>query len=107
MRRRIVVHDEARFDAIDIAYFIAEDSLEVADRFAVALGAAYKRLVNMPEIGVRREFGNPTLKGMRMWPVPGFQSYMIFYRSSDTEIRIIRVLHAARDIARLFDAPNR
>ena len=32
MSRQIIVHDEARFDVIDIAYYLAEDSLMVADR---------------------------------------------------------------------------
>jgi toxin ParE1/3/4 len=102
MRRRIVVHDEARFDVIDIAYYIAEDSLDAADRFVEAVDAAYRRLADLPGIGATREYSNAKLKGMRMWPVPGFPMHLIFYRAADAELRIIRVLHGARDIASIF-----
>jgi len=102
MSRRIVVHGEARSDVIDIAYYIAEDSLAAADRFAEAADAAYKRLADMPGLGAIREYANPALKGMRMWPVPGFPKHLIFYRATDAELRIVRVLHGARDIAKIF-----
>ena len=66
MSLRILVHDEARFDAIDIAYYIADDSLEAAERFAEAVDAAYKQLADMPGVGAPRDYNNPKLKGMRM-----------------------------------------
>lgn len=102
MSSEIIVHEEARFDVIDIAFAIAEDNLEAADRFAEAIAAAYDRLAETPGIGAARDFGNPKLKGMRMWLVPGFSNYLIFYTSSESELRILRVLHGARDVERLF-----
>jgi toxin ParE1/3/4 len=105
MSRQIVVHEEARFDAIDIAYYIAENSLEASDRFAEALDAAYEQLADMPGMGASREYGNPKLKGMRMWPIPGFQKYLIFYRATDTELQVLRVLHGSRNLQSLF-APD-
>lgn len=102
MSRRIIVHDAARADLTDIAYYIAADSLSAADRFVEAVDSAYKRLADMPGIGIAREYVNPRLQGMRMWVVPEFPKYLIFYRATDTELRAIRVLHGARDIARLF-----
>jgi len=102
MIRRIIVHDEARFDVIDIAYYIAEDNLEAADRFAEAITAALEQLATLPGLGRVHDFNNPRLKGMRMWPVPGFPRHLIFYRASDEELRVIRVLHSARDVESLF-----
>lgn len=104
MSLKIVVHDNARFDAIDIAYHIAEDSLEAADRFADAIDAAYGQLSEMPGLGARRDYGNPKLKGLRMWPVPKFQNHLIFYRATEEELFIIRVLHGAQDIETIFKA---
>src|SRR5436190_882799 len=101
MSRDIIVHDEARFDVIEIAYYIAEDSLDAADRFVDAIDAAYKRLADLPGIGTTRAYGNPKLAGLRMWRVPGFKTYLIFYRATDSELHVIRVLHGRRDIARL------
>ncbi len=102
MSRIITIHDEARYDVIEIAYYIAEDSLEASDRFVEAVDSAYVRLAEMPGIGVIRDFGNQTLKGMRMWPVPGFPKHLIFYRTTDSELRVIRVLHGARDMESVF-----
>ena len=66
MNRRIRVREEARFDVIDTAYFIAEDSLEASARFVEAVAAAFERLSEMPKLGISREYGNPKLTGMRM-----------------------------------------
>ena len=102
MSPRIIVHSEARSDVIDIAYYIAEDNMAAADRFADAVDAAFKRLAAMPSLGATREYGNPVLKGMRMWPVPGFAKHIIFYHATNGELHVVRVLHSARDIAGIF-----
>jgi len=52
----------------------------------------------MPELGPVRQFHNPLLQGIRMWPVPDFRNYLIFYWIAADEIQILRVLHAARDL---------
>src|ERR1700704_134830 len=98
MSRKIVVHEEAKFDVIDIAYYIAEDSLPASDRFVEAVDTAFEHLAVLPNVGVVREYNNPKLHGMRMWPVPGFRNHLIFYRADDTELHIIRVMHGAQDI---------
>lgn len=102
MSRLILVHEEARFDAIDAAYYIAEDSLAASNRFAEAIDATYEQLATMPGIGVIREYGNPKMKGMRMCPVQGFPKYLIFYRATDTELRVFRILHGSQDIESIF-----
>jgi toxin ParE1/3/4 len=52
----------------------------------------------MPGIGSPQSFENPMLAGVRRWPVEGFENYLIFYRTDDEHVEIIRVLHGARDI---------
>ena len=105
MSRQIIVFDDARYDAIDIAYEIAEYSLEVSDRFTEALDAAYERLAEMPGIGAFRNCNNPKLQGMRMLPLPNFPKYLIFYRANISQLEVLRVLHSSRDIESLF-APD-
>ncbi len=56
----------------------------------------------MPGIGERRESRNPRLHGLRIWRVEGFENHLIFYRPADDGIEIVRVLHGARDIDRIF-----
>jgi toxin ParE1/3/4 len=38
-----------------------------------------------------------------MFPVRDFPSYLVFYRSTESGIEVLRVIHAARDIAAIFD----
>lgn len=61
----------------------------------------------MPEIGAKRAFSNTRLTGIRLWPVLGFSKYLIFYQVTEDSIRVLRVLHSARDIAALFDEEDR
>ena len=102
MSREIVVHDEALFDVIDHAYYLAEESMEISERFRSAMRETVEQLALMPGMGSRREYRNPRLAGMRMWPVSGFRSYLIFYIPTEEKIDILRVLHGAQDIESVF-----
>jgi len=57
----------------------------------------------MPEVGVRREFQSPRLRGLRQWPVPRFADYLLFYRVDSDAVRVLRLLHAKMDIARVLE----
>ena len=102
MSHKIVRSQQARIDVLDIADFIAETSLNASDRFLYATEEAYKLLADIPGIGALRDFGNSQYAGMRQWPIPGFKKYLIFYRTWDDEIEILRVLHGTRNLAQLF-----
>ncbi len=67
-----------------------------------AVEQAYKRLANMPGIGVEQAVRNSGLIGLRRLSVPGFRSFLIFYLPHDDGIEIVRVLHGARDYDKLF-----
>ena len=102
MRRNINRSREARIDVIESAYFIAETNLNAVDRFLQATETAYEALAEMPGMGALRDYNNPRYAGMRMWPVPGFTKHLIFYQIRDVEIEILRVLHGAQDLAKIF-----
>jgi toxin ParE1/3/4 len=104
MSRQLLRHEAAKQDLIEAAYYIAQGSLDASDRFLRATEEAFRRLAEMPGMGSRRDFGNPALSGMRMWPVPGFRGYLIFYRATEDTLEIIRVLHGARDLPSIFSA---
>ncbi len=59
-------------------------------------------MLEMPEAGATRAFQDPRLEGIRMWPVPGFPRFLIFYRVQQGEVEVIRILHGARNIARIL-----
>jgi toxin ParE1/3/4 len=67
-------------------------------RFIEAAEKAFLRLLDLPDIGRRRQFRHPDLAGVRSWPVPGFEKHLIFYRLAPQGIQVLRVLHSARDL---------
>jgi toxin ParE1/3/4 len=103
MTGRILRTEAALRDLNEQAKFIQRDSPDAAIRFLRAAEEAFDRLAAMPELGERQEFGRERLAGLRAWQVRGFENYLIFYRPIQRGIEIVRVLHAARDIAAIFD----
>ncbi len=98
MRHRIIIRPRADRDLEDHAAFIARDNLEAGRRFYDVAAQAFEQLAMMPEMGSPRTFRNPALAGLRLWRIPSFERYLIFYRPIQDGIEVIRVLHSARDI---------
>jgi toxin ParE1/3/4 len=102
VKPRIVVRPKAEADLNEQARYIARDSLDAALRFWDAAESAFDRLLSFPEIGTSRRFQHPSLSSVRSWPIPGFEKFVIFYRASSTRIDVLRIIHAARDLAGIF-----
>ena len=106
MSLKINVTDQATSDAIDIAdYLVGQSSFNTSDRFLNATTQAYRQLAEMPGMGSPRDYGQ-NFSGLRMWHVPKFPTYLIFYRVADMEITILRVLHGAQNIGQIFSDPE-
>jgi len=71
-------------------------------RYAIALEDAHERLRTMPDLGVLRPYGARRLRDARVWPMPGFGRFLIFYRVTPKTVEVIRVLHSAPDIPRVL-----
>ncbi len=87
----------AQADLLDIWNFIANDSFEKADRLLQTIDSQLHMLASNPRMGRKRDSLAPNL---RSFPVG---NYLIFYRSINQGIEVIRVLHGARDIQNLFE----
>ena len=106
MSLKINVTAEATSDAISIAEFIAgRFSLNTSDKFLSATTQVYRLPADMPGLGSSRDYGQ-SFPGLRVWHVPKFPKYLIFYRATETELTILRVLHGAQDIAQIFGEPE-
>ncbi|MHC5595308.1 MAG: type II toxin-antitoxin system RelE/ParE family toxin [Nostoc sp.] len=70
-------------DLIDLATYIAEDNLDVSDRFLTAAEATFKQLAKTPAIGKLCQFVHPNLAEIRQISMKGFQKYLIFYRITE------------------------
>ena len=94
---RVAFTEYAEADLTEIWLYIAEDNPEAADRFIDRIyDTCHKTLGPSPESGRAR----PELAdSLRSFPVG---NYVIFYRSSERGVEIIRVLSGHRDIPALF-----
>jgi toxin ParE1/3/4 len=61
-----------------------------------------ENLLALPEMGSLYESDHPELSGGRFFPVKRFRNYLVFYRPTPQGIRVLRVLHGARDIESVF-----
>jgi toxin ParE1/3/4 len=90
-------------DVRAIVAYIATDNPDVAARFVPALEETFAQLEALPGMGSVRNFVQADLQGVRMLPVTGFEHYLLFYIPAGTSVKVIRILHAARDFPKLFE----
>lgn len=95
---RITRRPLAAADILDIWEYIAEDSIEQADRWVDLLDEKLGLIATQPLMGRSRDELAP---GMRSFP---FGRYVIFYIPIADEIDVVRVLHSARDVDPVFGA---
>ena len=102
---RIVRHPQAVLDIVEVAEFIASrTSLDAANRFVAAAEKTVELLSRMPGLGTRWESDHPRLADLRFFPVTRFPNHLVFYRPLEDGLELVRVLHGAREIARLLES---
>lgn len=90
----------AKRDYVQIWLHIAGDSVDAADRVVAEFDEKLQLLAQFPGLGQSREDLAPSL---RSFPVG---NYLLFYRAVKGGIELVRVLHGARDLRRLFRTPG-
>ena len=83
-------------DLDEIADYISRDNSAAAGRLLKEFEAICSRLAEYPKLGAAR----PELHADARSFTAG--NYVLFYRELDDGIELLRVLHAARDIASEF-----
>ena len=94
---------EAWDDMRAIVTYIATDNPDAAARFVPALEQTSAQLEALPGMGSVRHFGRKDLQGVRIIPVTGFEHYLLFYTALRTPVKVLRILHAARDFPTIFE----
>jgi toxin ParE1/3/4 len=102
MPRIITKTPQARKDLVANAAYMGEFNERAAYRFLRAVLGDLKRLLDFPRIGAIRQVRNPKMLGLRSWPVSGFRDYLIFYVPTRRGIRVVRIIHGARDLSKIF-----
>lgn len=97
---KVLKTPKAKQDIIDQASYLynVDPMSDASERFLTAAENAFSRLADFPGVGAAYSSAASSLAGLRRWPIPGFRNYLVFYRSVEADVEIIRVLHAARDI---------
>ena len=83
-------------------YLAREAGLPVANRFHDSLRVEIAGLLERPEKGSKVGISRLRLRDLRRWYVSGFKRTLILYRPTDYGIEVVRVLHGARNIARIL-----
>jgi len=89
---RVTRRPLAEADILDIWDYIAEDSLDQADRWAEGLDQKMYLWARQPLMGRERD---ELMPGLRSFP---FGRYVVFYIAWTDGIDVVRVLHGSRDL---------
>lgn len=96
--KRLGFAPEARADLVAIGLFIAEDSPERAASFVAELEAKAIQAAERPRSFPARDDLSPGLRAV------GHGRYVLFFRELPDEVRVVRAVHASRDLKRIFGA---
>ena len=98
------VHYSPWFDA-DVHYYLAwyaeQGGADLAERLVSALDTSVNKLTSRPDRGHRPFLRDTDLADLRSSLVePPFRKLVIFYRYSETDLALERLIHGARDLPR-------
>jgi toxin ParE1/3/4 len=100
---RITFSDLALADVLEQAdWYQAQADLRLAQRWEKAVTSTLLRIARVPRAGAPCRFLADQLRGTRWVPVAGFPRHLLFYQFREDEIRVLRVVHGARDLEALF-----
>lgn len=100
----VLKSSQARRDLIEAADYLEQNTRQAtAERFLNAVEQAMISLANIPLMGSPWEPTHPRLSGVRVWTVPGFRKYLIFYQPLEGGIDVLRILHSARNSGTLLE----
>lgn len=91
--RKYVLGEAANLDLDEIWEYIAQDSIDAADRWIDKLFDAFESLARTPKMGHKRE--DLTDCPVLFWPVG---AYLIVYLVQAHQVEIVAVTQGARDI---------
>jgi toxin ParE1/3/4 len=99
----LAISDAAASDILEQAdWYEAQSGRSLAERWEKAVTSAILNIVRSPNSGTPCSFKSPELRHVRRISIVGFPKHLIFYRFSEGEIFVLRVVHGARDLERLL-----
>lgn len=103
MTRRVNFREVASADLDEQFLYLARRSARLAWRFHEAVHSTALRLAESPNLGTRLDSLLDLETDILLWKVDSFPNHVLLFLVTSDGIDVVRILHAARDIAVLFD----
>jgi toxin ParE1/3/4 len=87
-------------------YLVEQDKPQVAERFLSAVRRTMEGIIRTPHGGAPKRLSREALRGLRSWPVKGFEDVRVYYLAHQGGVRVVRVLHGKRDINNILEKEN-
>jgi toxin ParE1/3/4 len=102
LSKAVRIRPRADADIDECFAYLAQNNAGAALRFLDAVRDACALLADRPGMGSCRYTHVSALNGLHMWPMEHFPNYLLFYLEHPDHIEVVRLLHAARDLAPLL-----
>ena len=102
-RLRLAISDAAAFDILEqAAWYESQSGENLAIRWQRAVTVSILNAWKDPNIGSPCNFKSEELRDIRRVSIEGFSKHLIFYRVQADELLVLRIVHGARDLEKLF-----
>ena len=105
MSVRVTVAERARQDTDEqVAWFAKHASVSVASRFFDAVFQTIDEIAESPDSGWLWEPEDPFETSddpIYCRKIAGFRNHLVYYRRVENGLRVLRVVHGARDLGRI------
>ncbi|MDZ4659160.1 MAG: type II toxin-antitoxin system RelE/ParE family toxin [Bythopirellula sp.] len=89
---------QARLDLVELATYIANDSIDAAARLLDKSEETLGFLANNPQTGAIYPTKNPRLSELRVFQIREFPNHLAFCIERHHGIEVVRILHGARNL---------
>ena len=105
MIHRLIFLERAIDDLEEIVAGFDIESITLGDRFTERVQSTAESLRRLPErVAVVRHPEAASAAGYRRISIRGFPKHLLFFRVQEDVVRVVRILHGARDLRSLLAA---
>jgi toxin ParE1/3/4 len=91
-----ILAPSATRDLDRLSQYFLETNVEAGERLFKALNQKFYNLTQFPNLGKRYSHLNPEIRGLLV------EKHIIFYRVTNVEVEIVRIVDGRQDLTQLF-----
>ncbi|MBL8851798.1 MAG: type II toxin-antitoxin system RelE/ParE family toxin [Planctomycetaceae bacterium] len=100
----VTFRPRAERDIDEVYLYLGKQSSDLAVKFLQQVEFTTAALAQSPDLGIRYCSVHDRITDIRVYRIRRFPNHLVFYRSVENGIEVLRLLHGARDIESLFDS---